>query len=62
MANISLSKKEREIITEYIERDIRIQTKIAYSVSIGGTEDKQTAKNRINMVMNIIKKFEYKQN
>ena len=62
MANISLSKKEREIIIEYLERDIRIQNKIAYNVSIGGDEEKQTAKNRINTVMNIIKKFEYKQN
>ena len=54
---ISLSSKERQLMLELLKRDVRINTKIGWAVTMGVSVEQQNARNRVNMVNNLIKKL-----
>lgn len=56
MSKISLSNKERQLILELLERDVEFYTKIGYEVTIEVILQ-QNARNRVNMVNNLIEKL-----
>ena len=56
MSKISLSNKERQLILELLERDVEFYTKIGYEVTIE-VSLQQNARNRVNMVNNLIEKL-----
>lgn len=42
---------------EPLKRDVRINTKIGWAVTMGVSVEQQNARNRVNMVNNLIKKL-----